>query len=309
MQAEYGFQPDYDYQDVFDPSDLTNYQGPPLPSKYASLMYLKDWHLPGKEKRRKRRHRKTHGKISFHQLSLMIAENWRSVDDETRQFCSDLCDVGLIQYKNQMRAWKAAHPNEVDEEISVKTSAKKSKKLKQKQPVAVAPFVPSMFDIAPTDSSYIPTPRCLIADVDAAFENDLALGYKEFNYGSMSDISASTRGSARDSLVDMGDDEIIDIWKSTPATPSDGIAAESFEGALHSFARQVSYNTASSTNPTTNSNQIKQDMYQEQPRSIDATLSDLKYMRKVLLDQEVQLQSSFSKAEQLQQVQFAARSA
>ena len=83
LQVELGFRPQYDLSEIFDPVDAINYQGPPLPSKYSHLIYLKDWHLPGKEKRRKRRHRRSHGKIGFHELSLRIAASWKNVDDET----------------------------------------------------------------------------------------------------------------------------------------------------------------------------------------------------------------------------------
>jgi hypothetical protein len=82
LQAQLGFLPEYELSEIFDPSDKSNYQGPPLPSRYDGLVYLKDWHLPGKEKRRKRRHRKTHGMIGFQELSLKIADAWKMVDPE-----------------------------------------------------------------------------------------------------------------------------------------------------------------------------------------------------------------------------------
>lgn len=104
-----GFKPEYDATEIFDPSDLSNYQGPPLPSRYNGIVYLYDWHLPGKEKRRKRRHRKTHGRIGFQELSLKIADAWKTVDDETRTFCAELCDTGMSKYRRELRDYKLAN--------------------------------------------------------------------------------------------------------------------------------------------------------------------------------------------------------
>ena len=38
---------------------------PMLPHKYSSLLLHDDWYVPSKAERKKRRHRKSHGKISF----------------------------------------------------------------------------------------------------------------------------------------------------------------------------------------------------------------------------------------------------
>lgn len=127
LQVELGFRPEYDLSEIFDPVDAINYQGPPLPSKYSHLIYLKDWHLPGKEKRRKRRHRRSHGKIGFHELSLRIAASWKSVDDETRIFCAQLGNLGMRQYKREMKAYKMLNSHSKTAE-----STKPNKKLKEK---------------------------------------------------------------------------------------------------------------------------------------------------------------------------------
>ncbi|KAL7482460.1 hypothetical protein ACHAW6_008130 [Cyclotella cf. meneghiniana] len=106
LQVDLGFQPNYDPSEIFDPFDTINYQGPPLPSKYRNLIYLNDWHLPGKAKRRRRRHRRSHGMIGFHELSLRIAASWKNVDTETRTFCAQLGNMGLRRYKSDLRAYE-----------------------------------------------------------------------------------------------------------------------------------------------------------------------------------------------------------
>ena len=38
---------------------------PSLPQKYQQIILSDDWYIPGKAQRKKRKHRKSHGKISF----------------------------------------------------------------------------------------------------------------------------------------------------------------------------------------------------------------------------------------------------
>ncbi len=38
---------------------------PMLPQKYQEIVLSDDWYIPGKGQRKKRKHRKSHGKISF----------------------------------------------------------------------------------------------------------------------------------------------------------------------------------------------------------------------------------------------------
>eukprot|EP00804_Cyclotella_cryptica_P021295 CCRYP_001546-RA/>CCRYP_001546-RA protein AED:0.25 eAED:0.25 QI:0/-1/0/1/-1/1/1/0/368 len=324
LQVELGLQPDYEPTEVFDPSDASNYQGPPLPSRYSGLVLLSDWHLPGKEKRRKRRHRKTHGKIGFHELSLRIADAWKNVDAETRTFCAELCDIGLMQYKTAMRMYKAAYPEEDGE--TVKTAECMGGK---KAPPAVDEFA-FLFDETPSTSSrYIPTDRCTMAEVDAAFENDLALSLEDFNE-SLSDLSASSgsdsslRDSLAGSMVDIEDDEIINMWKSEPEV----IGSTPDAGAFSAFICPSSSGTVvtnssrsyASSRVASRDGSYCQFIPQEPPlrrhdttsssfdpyghnSHIDATLNDLKNMRKILLSQQIQMQSSILAARRLTEEQ------
>ena len=97
LQTLYLVVPIFDSKDAFDCSDV-NYHGPPLPSKYSDLVLPKDWFVPGKARRRKRSHRKSHGKISFSDLSKKISSHWRNVNDETRLFCSQVSDISMMAY-------------------------------------------------------------------------------------------------------------------------------------------------------------------------------------------------------------------
>jgi len=112
LQVSLGVEPSIAYG-VFDPSNDNDYQGPPLPSRYNDLVLPGDWYVPGKVVRRKRVHRKSHGVIGFRELSNRIAVSWKSVDEETKEFCEKLSDIGVLQYKAAVRKYKIANPEEM----------------------------------------------------------------------------------------------------------------------------------------------------------------------------------------------------
>jgi len=91
---------------VFDINQPTYAGLPPLPPRYASLILPYDWFLPGKEQRRKRKHRKSHGVISFHDLSAMIVTAWKAVNDEVKAYCSQVCAAGMMRYKTAVQEWR-----------------------------------------------------------------------------------------------------------------------------------------------------------------------------------------------------------
>jgi hypothetical protein len=235
LQIELGFKPDYEPSEIFDPSDSSHYQGPPLPARYSGLVYLYDWHLPGKERRRKRRHRKTHGMIGFQELSLKIADAWKTVDAETRTFCAELCDMGMTIYKRAIREYKLANPkaskSKAAKNEAVKTVAESTEIPKVQCSSFIAaegqdsnkPYPETASRELTFVPSFIHTDHCSMAEVDAAFTNDMALNLDLFDE-TVFDFNASngTRmaESKHDSMVDLQDNEIIDMfmWKSKPAT-------------------------------------------------------------------------------------------
>eukprot|EP00804_Cyclotella_cryptica_P021303 CCRYP_001549-RA/>CCRYP_001549-RA protein AED:0.31 eAED:0.31 QI:0/-1/0/1/-1/1/1/0/326 len=227
LQVELGFQPDYDCSEIFDPFDTTNYHGPPLPLKYSNLIHLNDWHLPGKEKRRKRRHRRTHGKIDFHELSLRIAASWKSVDPETRTFCSQLGNIGLLQYTREMRAYKLMNRRDCKAK-----SSRAEKKLKEKKAettldklddldlhVTVRHNMPSQIQIPQISSDkfdFIPTEKCTTEQVNFASDKGVAHRFRELVTLEpvrrfVSNITESLEQETDHSLVDLDDDAMIGV--------------------------------------------------------------------------------------------------
>ena len=62
---------------------------PALPNRYADLALPYDWFLPGKEQRRKRKHRKSHGAIGFHELSRRVSAAWEAAGADAVAVATD----------------------------------------------------------------------------------------------------------------------------------------------------------------------------------------------------------------------------
>jgi len=81
---------------------------PLMPERYRDLPLREDWYISGKSKKpSKRKHRKSHGKIGFLELTRMIAARWANVDEETRKYCKMMAAMELVKYKEDLDSYKA----------------------------------------------------------------------------------------------------------------------------------------------------------------------------------------------------------
>ena len=222
LQTKLGHKPNI--QKLFNPKDKSNYQGPPLPPRYASLILPYDWHIPGKEKRRKRSHRKSHGMLSFHEMNRQVSSNWKTIDSTTRKFCKSLADMEAVKFKKNKkntptmkRKYKVksnknalgksilatiTHEQQVSQWIQ--SSAKKSNQSSNNDML-----VDDVWDN-------------VCASVDVDFLNDDFFGFSSNSSDDMmSQVTSSTTSgssSCNDSVistVDISDDDIITLWKDT----------------------------------------------------------------------------------------------
>mmetsp|Transcript_26782 Transcript_26782/g.48582 ORF Transcript_26782/g.48582 Transcript_26782/m.48582 type:complete len:347 (+) Transcript_26782:276-1316(+) len=79
-----------------------------VPRRYRCIKLLPDWYA-GPGKRRKRKHRKSHGKIGFLELSRVISKRWATLsttDPETKRFVAMIAARELDEYKLEMKHYK-----------------------------------------------------------------------------------------------------------------------------------------------------------------------------------------------------------
>ena len=83
---------------------------PLMPAQFRDLPLRADWYISGKSKKpTKRKHRKSHGKIGFLELSQIIAKRWKTLsneDPETLQFVQKIAKIELAKYHQEMKEYK-----------------------------------------------------------------------------------------------------------------------------------------------------------------------------------------------------------
>ncbi|KAL7543611.1 hypothetical protein ACHAXR_013168 [Thalassiosira sp. AJA248-18] len=79
-----------------------------VPRRYRCTKLLTDWYA-GPGKRQKRKHRKSHGKIGFLELSRLISKRWATLnttDPETKRYVAKIAARELDGYKVEMEEYK-----------------------------------------------------------------------------------------------------------------------------------------------------------------------------------------------------------
>lgn len=130
---------------------------PLMPERYRDLPLRADWYISGKSKKpSKRKHRKSHGKIGFLELTRMIAARWAKVDDETKKYCKMMATMELVKYKEDMESYNAYKERlsaigEIPEDMKARELKKKiaNEKKKNKTAAASSPGVTKEKPVAP----------------------------------------------------------------------------------------------------------------------------------------------------------------
>jgi len=81
------------------------------PRKYRHLILPSDWYVVGSKYtgkgdpnsyRRDRKHRKTHGVISFVELTKLVSSKWKVVDPETKDYCRNIAQGEYKRYRKEL---------------------------------------------------------------------------------------------------------------------------------------------------------------------------------------------------------------
>lgn len=78
---------------------------PLMPIRYRDIYLSRTWYVSASNKRK---HRKSHGKISFHNISLRIAERWnklKEIDPETEKYCAKIAKREMQSYKKKVKMY------------------------------------------------------------------------------------------------------------------------------------------------------------------------------------------------------------
>lgn len=134
---------------------------PNVPRRYAKIKLSNDW-FAGPGKRAKRKHRKSHGKIGFLELSQVISRRWANlgeIDPETKAFVSGIAKRELDIYKREMKEYEAlvGSAGGIQANVTVKARptapVKKSKRIAKKAADEL-PALPTVTNSPEVVSSY-----------------------------------------------------------------------------------------------------------------------------------------------------------
>lgn len=109
-----------------------------VPDRYAATKLRPDWYA-GPGKRQKRKHRKSHGKIGFFELSSLISTRWATLEQsypDVKKFVHDVAARELDEYKEEMEQWKLAENIPLDPPVAKKAAKKKKTVSKSKATTA-----------------------------------------------------------------------------------------------------------------------------------------------------------------------------
>jgi hypothetical protein len=110
-----------------------------VPERYRQIKLSPEWYFGPGKRRKKRRHRKGHGKVGFLELSRMIASRWAKLDEtnpEVKSFVQKIADQELAEYRREMKAYnRYIKDNDLSKlpssASSTTTKTKNTKKRKQ----------------------------------------------------------------------------------------------------------------------------------------------------------------------------------
>ena len=79
-----------------------------VPERYKAIKLSPDWYY-GPGKRTKRKHRKQHGKIGFHELSRVVSERWAALEEthaDIKHFVTKLANKVNEEYKRELKVYR-----------------------------------------------------------------------------------------------------------------------------------------------------------------------------------------------------------
>ena len=74
----------------------------------------------------KRRHRKTHGRISFGDLARTIADKWKTLEAKDKAIFDHYAEIDMLRYRREVKVWKEKKDREEDEKAAYNVQQKQA---------------------------------------------------------------------------------------------------------------------------------------------------------------------------------------
>ena len=92
---------DVDFKDVEELSSTSDRRSS-FPTAAHRVLIERRKSIPGAEQKKRRKHRRTHGKISFRDLARTIGSRWRELSSDQLERYRRLAEVDMVRYQEDM---------------------------------------------------------------------------------------------------------------------------------------------------------------------------------------------------------------
>ncbi|KAL7466637.1 hypothetical protein ACHAXS_006931 [Conticribra weissflogii] len=120
------------------------------PAQFRHLILPKDWYVVNAERKKLRDNKKKrpppHGVLSFLELTKLVSEGWRNVDEETKRFCDGLAAQELTRYKKNVKDFISRHGEDAAKHVYKKRKKTSGDSKRRNHPNAIEQEPPSEDD-------------------------------------------------------------------------------------------------------------------------------------------------------------------
>jgi hypothetical protein len=173
-----------------------------VPERYRHIKLSPDWYFP-KDKRKRRKHRKQHGKIGHKELTLTISSRWAELgqtNPEVKRFVQDLAERELMEYRREMEEYEKHQASNMARASPHSTESKNTSKRDREEDVTngvTAPGKPPQKQqrLIPTASTSktVQEKECTLEETIKLCLSTISTDLKTFGYCPVSKAAASNR--------------------------------------------------------------------------------------------------------------------
>jgi hypothetical protein len=169
-----------------------------VPERYRQIKLSPDWYFP-KDKRKRRKHRKQHGKIGHKELTLTISSRWAELgqtNPEVKRFVQDLAERELMEYRREMEEYEKhlasnmarASPPSPSTETESKNTSKRAREEDGKPPQKQPRLIPSV-----STPKTVQEKECPLEETIKLCLSTISTDLKTFDYRPVTKAAASNR--------------------------------------------------------------------------------------------------------------------
>jgi len=170
-----------------------------VPERYRQIKLSPDWYL-GPDKRKRRKHRKQHGKIGHKELTLTISSRWAELgqtNPEVKRFVQDLAERELMEHRREMEVYEKHHasrhaPPSTQSKNTPKRAREEDVEHEESAPSKPLQKQPRLIPTVST-SKTVEEKECPLEETIKLCLSTISTDLKTFDYRPVTKVAASNR--------------------------------------------------------------------------------------------------------------------